>query len=138
MTPRRRAVSRVSRLARAEAPIVRRATPAEALTRTPAEAAVAVAAKRAARVAAIPADVAKKLQDGKLEQACPDCGRWEAAGSYCSGCDRPMGPDDWYGNGDLTRRAVARHAATEKAQTRGKRPRGRPRAELDSPGLWPA
>jgi hypothetical protein len=78
---------------------------------------VAVAAKRAARVAAIPADVAKKLQDGKLEQACPDCGRWEAAGSYCSGCDRPMGPDDWYRNGDLTRRAVARQAATEKAQT---------------------
>jgi len=136
MTPRRRAVSRVSRLARAEAPIVRRATPAEALTRTPAEA--AVAAKRAARVAAIPADVAKKLQDGKLEQACPDCGRWEAAGSYCSGCDRPMGPDDWYGNGDEKRRAVAQDRAGEIAATRVKRPRGRPRAELDSPGLWPA
>lgn len=138
MTPRRRAASRVSRLARAEAPVVRRAAPAEALTRTPTEAAIAVAAKRAARIAALPADVAKKLQDGKLEQACPDCGRWEAAGSYCSGCDRRMGPDDWYRNGDEKRRAVAQDRAGEIAATRVKRPRGRPRAELDSLGLWPA
>lgn len=68
----------------------------------------------------LPADVAKKLQDGKLEQACPDCGRWEAAGGYCSGCDRRMGSDDWYRNGLLSRRAVARQNAPSKAQTPGK------------------
>ena len=68
------------------------------------------------------------LQKGKLEQACPDCGVWEAAGFYCSGCERPMGPADWYPNGDPDRRAVAHQKATEKAQTRVKRPRGRPRA----------
>ncbi len=49
------------------------------------------------------------LQRGKLEQSCPDCGRWEAAGSYCSKCYRPMGAVDWYRNGDQTRRrSVAR------------------------------
>ena len=161
MTPRRRAVSRVSRrMARTAAvpprrqpgaPVPRRATPAEALTRTPAEAAIAVAAKRAARAAVIPAELAKKLQDGKLEQACADCGRWESAGWYCSGCDRRMGPDDWYPNGNAERRAVAQDRAGEIAATRVKRPRGRPRAELDSTapavavstyspdaGFWPA
>jgi hypothetical protein len=90
----------------------------------------------------LPADVAKKLQDGKLEQACPDCGRWEAAGGYCSGCDRRMGPDDWYPNGLLSRRAVAREVAARKAQTPGighRKPSG---AALGAPdpdaGFWPA
>jgi len=92
---RRRAVSRISRLARAEAPIVRRATPAEAMTRTPAEAAVAVAAKRAARGAAIPADMVADFERGKLGQTCPDCGITEAAGFSCTACDRRTGPDDW-------------------------------------------
>lgn len=67
---------------------------------------------------------------GKLEQACPDCGTWEAAGSYCTGCDRPMDPDDWYRNGSLDRRRVAQDRAGEIAATRSKRPRGRPRAAL--------
>jgi len=30
------------------------------------------------------------------EQKCPDCGREEAAGSYCSFCRRRMGIDDWF------------------------------------------
>jgi len=73
---------------------------------------------------------AHDLQRAKLEQACPDCGRWEAAGSYCSGCLRPMGPDDWYRNGDEDRRAVARQQAAGKATTPPKRPRGTQGAEV--------
>ena len=68
-----------------------------------------------------------QLQAGKLEQACPVCGRWEAAGYHCSGCGRPMGPIDWYRNGDKARRAVAHQRAAEIAATRVKRPSGRPR-----------
>jgi len=68
------------------------------------------------------------LRHGRLEQACPECGRWEAAGAYCSACYRPMGSGDWYRNGDEDRRAVAHQKAVEKASTRVKRPRGRPRA----------
>jgi predicted Fe-S protein YdhL (DUF1289 family) len=96
-------------------------------------------------------DTADFLRRGRLEQACPDCGVWEAAGAYCTGCYRSMGPDDWYPNGDETRRAVAHQRAAEKAATRVKRPRGRPRGHLDadastartpaySPdaGFWPA
>lgn len=96
MTPRRRAASRVTRLARAEAPVVRRAKPAEALTRTPAEAAVAVAVKRASRIAAIPADMAADFERGRLGQTCPDCGITEAAGFSCTACDRRTGPADWF------------------------------------------
>jgi hypothetical protein len=62
-----------------------------------------------------------------LEQACFDCGRWEAAGFYCSWCFLPMGPEDWYPWGsDTARRASARAAAAEKGHTPPKRPRGRP------------
>ncbi len=96
--PRRRAASRVSRLARAEAPVVRRAKPAGALTRTPAEAAVAVAAKRAARVASIPADLAEQFTTGKLSQRCPEpgCETVEAAGFYSTCHERKTGPADWF------------------------------------------
>ncbi len=42
---------------------------------------------------------------GKLSQRCP-CGVVEAAGSYSTCCNRPMGPEDW---------AVdARHARPER------------------------
>jgi hypothetical protein len=62
-----------------------------------------------------------------LEQACFDCGRWEAAHWYCSGCFLPTGPDDWYPWGsDTARRQAARAAATQKGHTPPKRPRGRP------------
>jgi hypothetical protein len=46
------------------------------------------------------------LQGGKLEQTCPDCGRWSAASSYCSWCFRAMSPTDWYRNGDPAERAA--------------------------------
>jgi hypothetical protein len=103
---RRRAVSRVSRLARVEAPVLRRTTPAEAMAMTPAEAAVAVVAKRAAWAASIPAETLDLLRAGKLEQTCRDCGRREAAGHSCSWCARQMGPGDWYRNEDGAERAA--------------------------------
>jgi hypothetical protein len=56
--------------------------------------------------AAVSADAQAQLQAGKLEQMCPDCGRWSAATHYCSWCFRPMGPDDWYRNGDQAQRAA--------------------------------
>jgi hypothetical protein len=59
---------------------------------------------------------ADDLQRGRLEQACA-CGRWEAAGAYCSGCLRPMTATDWYPNGDLIRRAAARQMARQEART---------------------
>lgn len=62
-------------------------------------------------------EIALAHHQGKLEQSCPDCGRWEAAGSYCSGCSRPMTATDWYRNGDATGRAVARQVAPRAAQT---------------------
>lgn len=72
------------------------------------------------------------LRNSKLEQSCPDCGRWEAAGSYCSGCYRPMTAADWYPNGTKDARAVAHQRAAEIARTRVKRPRGRPRASVSA------
>ena len=152
MTPRRRAVSRVSRLTRSAAAPARQGHQRQTGVPVPAIAQLAerrlkaeapgAEPGRGAGVPSIPAAIAKKLHDGKLEQACPDCGRWEAAGSYCSGCDRRMGPDDWYSNGDAKRRAIAQDRAGEIAATRVKRPRGRPRAALHAPdpeaGFWPA
>lgn len=67
------------------------------------------------------------LRHARLEQACSDCGTWEAAGRYCTSCLRPMGPADWYRNGDKDRRAIAHQRAAEIERTRVKRPRGRPR-----------
>jgi hypothetical protein len=63
-----------------------------------------------------------------LEQACTDCGRWEAAGYYCTWCYLPTAPADWYPWGsDTARRAAARAAAAGEAQTPPKRLRGRQR-----------
>ena len=52
------------------------------------------------------AETRELLQRGKLEQTCPDCGRWEAASWYCSWCARAMAPADWYRNGDKVQRAA--------------------------------
>ena len=79
-----------------------------------------------ATLADILAIEAEALRAGRLEQACADCGTWEAAGSYCTKCHRPMVPDDWYRNGDEDRRAVAHHKAAQIASTRVKRHRGHP------------
>lgn len=45
------------------------------------------------------ATTASSLQGGRLEQTCPECGRWEAAHAFCSWCERPMGVAQWYRNG---------------------------------------
>ena len=58
----------------------------------------------AERIAIIDAGTALLLERGKLEQVCPDCGRWEAATFACSWCQRPTGPEDWYRNGNLAER----------------------------------
>lgn len=64
------------------------------------------------------AETARLLQAGRLEQRCPDCGRDEAAGYYCSGCARPTGPAEWYRPvppplraASLARATAARHKA---------------------------
>ena len=49
--------------------------------------------------------MAALLQHGRLEQMCPACGRWEAAGRQCSWCGRVMSPTDWYANSNTTERA---------------------------------
>jgi hypothetical protein len=67
---------------------------------------------------------------GKLEQACGNCGRWEAAGFYCTGCAAPMTEADWYPNGDEDRRAVAHARAAVIRAAAPKRPRGRPKANV--------
>jgi hypothetical protein len=54
----------------------------------------------------IPAETQALWQAGKLEQTCSACGRWSAATRYCSWCFRPMGPADWYRNGDKEQRAA--------------------------------
>ncbi len=72
----------------------------------------------------LPAETAELLRTGKLEQTCPECGRVEAAGAYCSGCSRQTGPDDWYRNNDQAER---RQRAPENPRTPVKRGRGRPK-----------
>jgi hypothetical protein len=69
----------------------------------------------------LPGHTADQLQRGRLEQSCV-CGRWEAAGAYCSGCYRSMGPEDWYANGDLTRRGADRQEPRGEATTPHRRP----------------
>jgi hypothetical protein len=155
MNARRRAISRVTRLSRVAAVHDARRQLGAPVPAVPSPARTRVGARqeitRGRDPDPLPAAIAKSLQGGKLEQACPDCGVWEAAGFYCSGCDRPMGPDDWYRNGDETRRAVAHQKAAAIASTRVKRPRGRRGAALDSSasaatpvaysldaGFWPA
>ena len=68
------------------------------------------------------------LRTGRLEQMCHSCGRWEAAGFCCSWCQRPMGPADWYPNGDLAERRT-RLPAT---------PPARPPCEYADASHWPA
>ena len=104
------------------------------MTRTPAEASVAVAAKRAARLASIPAELAAELVAGRLSQRCPDCGITEAAGGYCTKCDRLTGPADWFrgtsrkAQGDASRARV--HSTAETGTT------GLETARPDPLGLW--
>ena len=63
----------------------------------------------------------EQLRSGKLEQMCSDCGRWEAASTWCSWCSGPINPTDWYGNGDQaerTRRLPSKAPADPPAEYR--------------------
>jgi hypothetical protein len=62
--------------------------------------------------------VEELLREGRLSQACPSCGRHEAAGSYCSGCFRPMTAEDWQ-RGDVSEAQIAARRAN--GRSRGKR-----------------
>jgi len=67
--------------------------------------------------------VDRRLREGKLEQTCTACGRMEAAGSRCTGCQRVMDPGDWYRNGDMQAR---QDRAGMAPATPPKRPPSRP------------
>lgn len=101
-------------------------------------------------------NIDEMLREGKLEQACPDCGRWEAAGAFCSWCSRPMVRTDWYRNGDAEQRAAGlptaappdppseyRHSAAGWPPTWGpypgeRRPRDAGTPKTAVPSLWDA
>ena len=120
MNARGRAASRVSRLARAEAPVVRRVTP------TP-----VVAVPR--RTLDIPADIAEQLAAGKLSQRCDACGTTEAAGFTCTSCDRKTGPSDWF---RPEASAASREALTiARAKRRKEALRGSALEKTANPGL---
>lgn len=69
------------------------------------------------------------LREGHLEQTCPECGRWEAAGAYCSGCWHPMTASDYYQNGDQAER-TRRGAVRDDDEARQK-PAGEPRTPVN-------
>lgn len=52
------------------------------------------------------------------EQQCPDCGRREAAGAYCTRCYRKTGPEDWRDLSDGRKQALreARTARINRAR----------------------
>ena len=122
MTPRRRAVSRVSRLVRAEAPVVRRAVPAPVLT-VP------------RRALDIPAALAEQLAAGKLSQRCPEpgCETVEATGFYFTCHERKTGPADWFA--PVASVGVRAAAAAGLASRRAKAARPSESVKSAPPGL---
>jgi hypothetical protein len=113
---RKRATARVSRLVKAEAPIVRHAAPAPVAT-----------VRR--RDPAIPAALAEQLAAGKLSQRCDVCGITEAAGFTCTSCDRATGPADWFRpeastaqKAALTASRAMRHPTSEDGSALAKSP----------------
>ena len=122
MTPRRRAVSRVSRLARG---VPHNATRGQGSGSHPSAGHPAVGALPGAPVpdptpsrrtvhhetpgtrvtrqvesahpaAILPDGVADDLVNGRLSQRCEPCGITEAAGGSCTSCGRLTGPADWF------------------------------------------
>jgi hypothetical protein len=67
---------------------------------------------------------------GRREQHCPDCDREEAGGGHCSGCFRPMHPDEWTNDtaksraGRTARAARAAIASTTTTDDNVPTPRG--------------
>ena len=66
--------------------------------------------------------------DGRRDQRCPACGREESGGSYCTGCYRPVHPDEWTNDTAASRSGRAAAAARRSNVTR-------PNPEA---GFWPA
>ena len=95
---------------------------------------------------AIPAAIADDLLKWRLSQHCPVCGITEAAGGYCTKCDRRTGPADWFRQ-TRGRPVSGPQKTPENGLKRGPgRPRGhvdagalvtRPAADPDA-GFWPA
>ena len=83
-------------------------------------------------------DMRRQIQAAKLEQTCPDCGRTEAAGYYCSLCCRITGPEDW----QPTKRSDAQRAAATGLARRDMAVLNAPEAPAplssDTPTLWEA
>jgi hypothetical protein len=160
---RRRATSRVSRLARAAAVSVKGlqrqpgahvpqvAPPIETPSRRTVHheapgTRVTRQVESAHPAAILPAAIADDLLKGHLSQHCPDCGITEAAGGYCTKCDRRTGPADWFRQ-TRGRPVSGPQNTPEKALKGGPgRPRGhvdtgalvtQPTADPDA-GFWPA
>jgi len=153
---RRRAVSRVSRLARSAAAPARQGHQRQSGAPVPAIAQLAerrlkaeapgAEPGRGAGVPSLPAAIADDLLKGHLSQHCPVCGITEAAGGYCTKCDRRTGPADWF------RQTRGRPVSgPQKTPENGlKRGPGRPRGHVDTgalvtrptagpdAGFWPA
>ena len=119
---RKRAVSRVSRLVKVEAPVVRRSVPAPV-----------VAMPR--RALDIPAALAEQLAAGKLSQRClePGCETVEAAGFYSTCHERKTGPADWFA--PVASAGVRAAAAAGLASRRAKAARPSESVESAPPGL---
>jgi hypothetical protein len=90
----------------------------------------------------LPADLLHDLQAGRLSQRCPGCGTVEAAGSYCTRCYRPAGPDEWIhqergrpasGPGKTPRNGINRGPGRPRAH-----PGGEPVVTDPAAGFWPA
>ena len=67
------------------------------------------------------------MERGKLDQVCPACGLWEAAGSYCTRCLFITGPETYYLKGDVAERQRRQSIAGKIGSPPATRGRGRPR-----------
>ena len=145
---RRRAATRVSRLSRVAAVPFRRQPGAPVLERrSQAPLSAHSATPDGSRephantvsesgVPSLPADVAADLVAGRLSQRCPDCGITEAAGGYCTKCDRRTGPADW-----LRQCLSAEQKAARRTRGHSTAETGATALEAANPeplGLWPA
>ena len=111
MTPRRRAAE--SRLARTLRSAQTPASGHHGTKIATAASAGGSAPVRAAERRSFAWEVAatRAYREGRREQRCPVCGREEAGGSYCTGCDTPVHPDAWTNDTAASRAGRANRAA---------------------------
>ena len=100
------------------------------------------------------AAAARAYAEGRREQHCPECGREEASGSYCTACTAAVHPDQWVARvlsdaqvaSRTVRSAQPVHAGRRKAPRTPERPPHPQPAPSPAPagvlfdqaGLWPA